>query len=42
MATAKKDDNRKNTIIAVSKVDQETPVRVKVNPVNNAVLVELG
>ncbi len=42
MAQAKIDGNRVKIIIAVSSINLTTPVVVAVNPVNNAVIVELG
>ena len=41
MANAIPDKNRVKTILAVSKVDKTTPVVIAVNPVTNAVIVEI-
>lgn len=42
MADAKRDENRVTTLIAVSNVDNKTPVLLKVNPSTGAIIVELA
>ena len=42
MANASRDDNRIVVLLAVSMLDLETPVEISVNPVSNAVIVEVG
>ena len=42
MANAKKDSNRKPTIIGVNKNDAETPTNVAVNPLTGAIIVEIS
>lgn len=42
MAQAKPDDNRKPSAIVVSKILATAIVRLKVNPVNKGVIVELA
>jgi len=39
---ATRDDNYITVLLAVSMLDLATPVRIAVNPVNNAIIVELG
>jgi len=41
MAEAERDDNRVTTLIGISSVDLITPANVAVNPVTNAVIVEI-
>lgn len=42
MAEAKRDQNRKTTIIGVSNVDTKTPINIAVNPATNAVIVQIA
>ena len=42
MADAERDVNRVPTLIGVSNVDLITPAKVAVNPVTNAIIVEIG
>ena len=42
METAPRDDNRVTTILGVSSVDLTTPTKIAVNPITNAVIVEIA
>ena len=42
MAEAVRDENRVIALIAVSMLDLATPIRIAVNPVTNAVIVEIA
>lgn len=42
MAEAERDDNRVPTLIGVSSIDLTTPAKVAVNPITNAVIVEVS
>lgn len=42
MADASRDSNRVTTIIGVSYADMTTPVPIAVNPITNALIVEIA
>lgn len=42
MSEAYRDENYVTVLLAVSLIDLLTPVNVAVNPLNNAIIVELG
>lgn len=42
MENAPRDENRVTTILGVSSLDLVTPTKIAVNPVTNAVIVEIA